>query len=153
MTVSQQGVDLIKGFEGLELEAYKDIAGIPTIGYGATQYEDGTPVKMGDVITLNQAETLISIDVARRARNISEVIGFLYLTQNQFDALVSLAYNIGLGAFKSSTVLKRVRANRNDPTIKDAFLMWNKTTINGEKKVSPGLVNRRTKEAEYYFST
>ena len=68
--------------------------------------------------------------------------------QNQFDALVSLAYNIGVSAFAKSTVAKRVNANPNDPTIRDAFLLWSKAA----GKVLAGLVRRRTAEADLYFS-
>ena len=74
------------------------------------------------------------------------------LTQNQFDALVSFVYNEGEGNFKQSTLLKRVNENPSNPEIRDAFMMWTKVTVNGQKVDSAGLKNRRTAEADLYFT-
>lgn len=98
MIVSQKGIDLIKGFEGLELEAYSDEAGVWTIGYGTTKYENGKPVKAGDKIPLFRAEQLITFYVKNMEPRLNALFGSLSLTQNQFDALASLAYNIGVRA-------------------------------------------------------
>ena len=70
----------------------------------------------------------------------------------QFDALVSFAFNVGIGALENSTLLKRVRLNPSDPTIKDAFMLWNKVTIGGKKVVNDGLITRRKNEYKLYFS-
>lgn len=152
MNLSQKGVDLIKEFEGFELEAYKDGAGIWTIGYGTIQYEDGSPIKKGDAITKARAEQLMVKDLNKFVEVVNALVRPQVLGQNKFDALVSLCYNIGASGFGKSTALKLVLADPSDPHIADAFKMWAKITVNGILVNSPGLLNRRTKEAEYYFS-
>ncbi|XP_046651895.1 lysozyme RrrD-like [Daphnia pulicaria] len=149
-TVSQAGYDLIKGFEGLSLVAYQDIGGVWTIGYGNTLYQDGSPVRQGDTITQQGADDLFQYWVDESfAPEVDRLVGTgVVLRQQQFDALVSLTYNIGTGAFSTSTLLKKVRVWPDDPTIRDEFMRW--VYVNGE--VSQGLVNRREKEADFYFS-
>lgn len=147
MKLDSNGYKLIQGFEGLKLSAYKDSVGIPTIGYGNITYENGTKVKMGDKITQERAGQLFQHFADSFA---SKVAGLIKkeVKQNQFNAMVSLAYNIGIGAFSKSTLLKKVNINPNDPTIKDEFAKWK---LAGGKVIQ-GLVNRRKKEAELYFS-
>lgn len=144
MTVSQKGIDLIKQFEGLRLKAYQDSVGVWTIGYGTIRYPDGTKVKKGDVITQQMAESLLVDDVNRRAA----AIGPIKVSQNQFDAIVSFCYNLGLGAWNKSTLRKKIIQDRNDPTIRDEFMKW----VNAGGKRLPGLVRRRKQEADLYFS-
>jgi lysozyme len=144
MTVSQRGIDLIKQFEGLRLKAYQDSVGVWTIGYGTTMYLDGTRVKKGDVITEDKAEALLRIDIARRAA----AVGTIHVNQNQFDAILSFCYNVGLGAWAKSTLRKKIIQDRNDPTIRDEFMKW----VNAGGKKLPGLVKRRKQEADLYFS-
>lgn len=146
MKLDSNGYRLIQGFEGLKLSAYKDSAGIPTIGYGNITYENGTKVKMGDKITQEKADLLFQHFANRFA---SQVDSFVTATvnQNQFNAMVSLAYNIGIGAFSKSTLLKKVNKNSCDSTIKDEFMKW----VNAGGKRIQGLINRRAKEAEIYF--
>lgn len=142
---SQTGIDLIKSREGLELKAYKDIAGIWTIGYGHT----GDDVTEGMEITEAEAEALLARDLKSRETVINNVVR-ADLNQNQFDALVSLIYNIGAGGFKRSTVLRRL--NRlNYQGAADAFLMWNKATINGVLTEVDGLTERRKAERELFL--
>jgi lysozyme len=144
MTVSQQGIDLIKQFEGLRLKAYQDSVGVWTIGYGTTMYPDGTRVKKGDVITIQQADEYLTKDVQRRAA----AVGTIHVNQNQFDAIISFCYNLGLGAWAKSTLRKKIIQDRNDPTIRDEFMKW----VNAGGKKLPGLVKRRKQEADLYFS-
>lgn len=144
MITSQKGIDLIKKFEGLRLKAYQDAVGVWTIGYGTIMYPDGTRVKKGDVITEDRAEALLIMDVARR----SAAIGNIKVSQNQFDAIVSFCYNLGLGAWNKSTLRKKIIQDRNDPTIRDEFMKW----VNAGGKRLPGLVRRRKQEADLYFS-
>lgn len=105
MSLSQNGLDLIKGFEGLRLNAYQDSAGVWTIGYGHT----GPDVRPGMSITQAQAEQLLRQDVARFEQAVRDNVR-VPLTQNQFDALVSFTYNVGEGALQDSTLLRKLNA-------------------------------------------
>lgn len=146
MKLSQHGVNMLKNAEGLRLKAYLDTGGVPTIGYGNTQYENGTKVKLGDVITRTRAESLFTLISDAFAKGV-EVLIKAHVTQNQFDALVNFAYNVGLPAFTGSTLLKRVNSNPNDPDIAYQFSRWNKD--NGV--VNKVLTRRRLEESELYF--
>lgn len=144
MKTSRRGIELIKRFEGLRLLAYPDAGGIWTIGYGHT---GGT--KSGDVITETEADRLLSIDLEEAETEINRLN--LPLTQNQFDALVSFVFNVGIGNFRKSTLLKKVSANANDPSIRTEFGKWNKVRVNGILKPLRGLTERRAAEADLYF--
>lgn len=139
--------DLIKQFEGLKLQAYKDVAGIWTIGYGLTRYPDGTKVKQGDKITQQQAEAYFQETLQKFAQGVEDSIK-TKVNNNQFAALVSFAYNVGLNAFKESTLLKLVNENPNNPAIEAQFMRW----VNAGGRPVQGLVNRRRHEANLYFS-
>lgn len=144
MKLSQRGIDLIKQFEGYSSKAYPDPAtgGAPwTIGYGTTK-----GVKPGMVITAQQAEKMLRDDVAKFESGVSSLIT-APTTQGQFDAMVSLAYNIGLGNFGKSTLLKKHNA-RCYTCAADQFRVWNRA--NG--KVMNGLTKRRAVEREVYMS-
>lgn len=145
MKTSNKGVELIKQFEGLRLKAYKDQKGVWTIGYGHTG-----GVKSGDVITEQEAEKLLENDLKTAENAVNEQN--LSLSQNQFDALVSFVFNVGTGNFRSSTLLKKAKANPDDPTIRNEFLKWNKARINGTLKPLTGLTRRRAAEADLYFT-
>lgn len=147
MELSQKGKDLIMQFEGLKLSAYQDSVGIWSIGYGNTFYEDGKPVKKGDIITHNRAIELFNLIVKRFEVGVDELVTS-NVNQNQFDALVCLSYNIGLGNFKSSSLLKMVNKSPNDTTIYLQFLRWNKA----KGKVIEGLTRRRMAESNLYKS-
>lgn len=136
--------------EGLELNAYKDSVGIPTIGIGTIMYPDGRKVKMGDKCTKEQAYEYFNDHVKDIVARINKLIKGLDINQNQFDAIVSLVYNIGITGFTNSTVLRLMKKNPKDPFIKDAWLMWNKETKNGVKVVSDGLLKRRKREYKLY---
>ncbi|GAA4341666.1 glycoside hydrolase family protein [Flaviaesturariibacter amylovorans] len=145
-------IDFIKAHEGLRLTAYQDSAGIWTIGYGTIRYADQSPVKPGDQIDPTKAEALLAMEVEEKSASVRKLIQNPSLTQNQFDALVSFAYNVGTGALRSSTLLKRVNANPSDPSIREAFLMWNKAHVDGKLVEIDGLSKRRGEEADLYFS-
>lgn len=159
MKPSQQCYQLIKKFEGLVLTAYRDKAGIWTIGYGNTFYENGRPVKIGDKITKTRAENLLKAIVDDFAKHVNRLV-HPKLRQCQFDALVSFSYNAGLDidsdnvaeGLGDSTLLKLVNANPQNPLIRNEFLKWNKITLNGRKVILPDLAASRKLEADLYFS-
>lgn len=143
MKLSQRGIDLIKQFEGYSSKAYPDPATgrAPwTIGYGTTK-----GVKPGMVITAEQAEKMLRDDVAKFESGVSSLIT-APTTQGQFDAMVSLAYNIGLGNFGKSTLLKK-HNSRCYTCAADQFRVWNRA--NG--KVMNGLTKRRAAERQVYM--
>lgn len=146
--LSKQGLELIKKYEGFRANPYKCPAGVPTIGYGATYYPDGKRVKMTDgPVTEKQATEMLKSMVIPYEKAV-DTYCIDTITQNQFDALVSFAYNVGTNALKNSTLLKKLNINANDPTIRDEFMKW----VRGGGKKLPGLVRRRTEEADIYFS-
>lgn len=145
--MNQNGKNLIKKHEGLRLTAYKCSAGVDTIGYGSTFYEDGSKVKPGDKITLERANKLFDNTVSQFAKRVKELVKS-DLTENQFAALVSFAFNVGIAALGRSTLLKKVNANPDDPTIRDEFMKWTKAG----GRILRGLAKRREEEATLYFS-
>lgn len=149
MNISRKGIELLKEFEGLRLNAYKCSAGVATIGYGSTYYPDKSNVKMGDVLRDKlEAEILLINTLVVYDIYVSKYTKSVKLTQYQFDALVCFAFNVGLGNLSKSTLLKMVLANPNDPKITPEFAKWNKAG----GKVLQGLVKRRAKEAQLYFT-
>lgn len=146
MKLNKEGSDLIKSFEGCKLKAYQCSAKKWTIGYGNTFFEDGTPVKIGDAITQQKAEQLFEIIANDFSDKIAKSVPS-HITPNQFAALVSFAYNCGVVNLQKSTLLKKVKANPNDPSIRAEFLKWNKAG----GKVLAGLTRRREAEANLYF--
>jgi lysozyme len=146
--ISNLGLELIKKYEGFKAKAYLCPAKVITIGYGSTYYEDGTKVKLTDSpITKERATELLEALLVSYERSVDSYCVDT-INQYQFDALCSFAYNCGVGNLKSSTLLKKVNKNPNDPTIKDEFLKWNK----GGGKVLSGLTKRRIEEAQLYFN-
>jgi len=145
---SQKGLDLIKRFEGLKLKPYQCPAGIPTIGYGNTYYPSGAKVKLTDpAITKEKAEELLKFLLTSYEKGVDSFCRD-DINQNQFDALTSFAYNVGVGNLQKSTLIKKVNKNPNDTTIRAEFMKWNK----GGGKVLLGLTRRRQAEADLYFS-
>ena len=140
MNISQNGIELIKKFEGCRLEAYKCPAGILTIGYGQT----GSEVHLGQKITQEQAEKYLKQDITIHSNNVSRLVK-APLNQNQFDALVSFEYNVGYGNFASSTML--ILLNQKKFTEAAAqFGRW----VYANKKILQGLVKRRAAEKELF---
>lgn len=141
------GIELIKSFEGFRSKPYLCPAKVPTIGYGATFYPNGNKVTMNDVpINEEQATNLLKDMLTGYEKSVDSFVRD-DVNQNQFDALVSFTYNLGAGSLKMSTLLKKVNADPNDPTIKAEFMKW----VKAGGKTLPGLVKRRTAEAELYF--
>jgi lysozyme len=146
--LSQKGLELIKSFEGLSLVPYVCAGGINTIGYGNTYYTNGKKVSLQDPkITIVQAEELLKNSLSTYEKAVDSFCRD-DISQSQFDALVSFAYNLGTGALQKSTLIKKVNVNPKDVTIADEFLKWNKAA----GKVLLGLTRRRTAEANLYFS-
>lgn len=146
-TLDQRGRDFLAKEEGIILKPYLDSVGIPTIGIGCTFYPGGKRVTMQDKPLKDIAAAWALFDAVN-----SNFLFTVYSTtrddinQNQFNALVSLCYNIGPAGFKGSTVLKLVNKNPNDPKISAAFEMWK--TAGGK----PILLGRRRREVKLYFS-
>jgi lysozyme len=140
-------LNLIKQFEGLELTAYPDTGNIWTIGFGSTINKDtGQAIRVGDKIDLATAERWLKIDIAEREKYIKPLIK-VPLTENQKSAIISLAYNIGTGAFAKSTLLRLLNQGADKKLVADQFLKWNK--VKGiEVK---GLTNRRKLERELFL--
>lgn len=146
MKLNKEASDLIKSFEGCKLKAYQCSAKKWTIGYGNTYFEDGTLVKIGDAITQDKAEQLFELIANEFSEKVAKLVP-LHITPNQFGALVSFAYNCGVVNLQKSTLLKKVNANHNDPSIKAELIKWNKAG----GKVLAGLTRRREAESNLYF--
>lgn len=147
---------MIMNFEGLSLKPYLCSAGVPTIGFGNTYYPNGKKVTMRDKpITKEYAIEIFKFIADLFAKDVNNLLKTT-VTQNQFNALVSFAYNVGSDidaddipeGLGDSTLLKKVNKDPNDLSIMAEFLKWNKS--NG--KVSNGLVKRRKLEAKLYFT-
>lgn len=138
--MTPEGAALLKACEGCRLNAYLDGGGVPTIGYGSTR-----GVMLGDVWTQKEADARFEAE----SREFQHGVALLcqHATPHQLDAMTTLAYNIGLGAFKGSTVLREHNAGHYQAAA-DAFRLWNKD--NG--KIVQGLVNRREKERALYLT-
>lgn len=141
--INDAGLALVKQFEGMRLEAYRCPAGILTIGYGST----GPHVREGMTITPGEAERYLMLDLRRFETGVEAMTDMVPTNDNQFSAMVALAFNIGLGAFAGSTVLKRHKA-KNYAGAGNAFLLWVKaggTTLKG-------LIKRREAERKLYLA-
>ena len=149
-TTGAKGIDLITSFEGFEAKPYPDPAtgNKPyTIGYGTTVYPSGKRVELTDPpIDKSTALTYLSHDLKQFEYGV-DALTVDTINQNQFGALVSFSYNCGLQNLKSSTLLKKVNANPNDPTIAAEFAKW----CRGNGKIMKGLQRRRAAESELYF--
>lgn len=143
MKTNNKGLDLIKNYEGLRLTGYLCPAKVPTIGYGHT----GSEVRVGMKISVEQAEKLLVEDIEKRERQIDNTLKVV-LNPNQYAAVVSFVYNLGIGNLKTSMLLKLINGNPNDPNITAEFKKWNKAG----GKVLDGLTKRREAEAKLYFS-
>lgn len=142
MKATGRSISIIKSFEGCKLESYQDAGGVWTIGWGQT----GRNIGPGLRITQLEADQFLQNHVGEVERQISSLVS-APLSQNQFDALVSFVYNVGAGAFASSTLLKKL--NRQDYSgAASELLRWNKD----DGKLSHGLVNRRFEEHRMFSS-
>lgn len=145
MNISPSGIDQIRNFESLRLNAYDDGVGVWTIGYGTTNYPNGIRVKKGDTCTLEQAKSYMQYDLKKFEQTVNSAVN-VPINQNQFDALVSLAYNIGPTAFKNSTLVKRLNEG-NYKAAANQFDVW----VNAGGKRMQGLVNRRAAEKALFL--
>ena len=153
MKISDKGLKLIQEFESFEATPYLDSARVWTIGYGSTYYPNGTPVTGRDKpITREYAETIqrhvIATDFEPVINELlKSEIASGFITQNMYDAILSLTYNIGVNGFRRSSVLRLLKQGDKE-NAGNAFLLWNKAG----GKVLKGLVNRRKKERELFLS-
>lgn len=149
--MTNEGLELIKKYEGLRLSPYLCPAGVPTIGYGTTIYPGGTRVTLNDPrITQAKATKLLTVEVQRYEEKIDELTNGV-ATEYELAAMTSLAYNIGLEAFSKSSVLRLYNAGK----LKEAaaaFSLWNKARVKGKLTIMPGLVARRAEEAALFAS-
>ena len=140
MNISQEGLSLIKKFEGCKLESYKCAAGVWTIGFGST-----SGVEEGMEISQERADMLLLEDVKVFEEAVNNLVE-VDLEQNQFDALVAWTFNLGSTNLKNSTLLK-VLNDKNYEGVPEQIKRWNKATVDGERQVLEGLVRRREAES------
>lgn len=145
MKTSREGIALIKRFEGLRLKAYRDSVGIWTIGYGHTSMAGKPTVSAGLTITAQEAEDILVNDLVKYEAAVDKAIK-RNPTQSQFDAMVSLCFNIGPGAFAKSSIARKFNAGDVEGAA-DAFLIYRKAG----GKVLPGLEARRRAERAHFL--
>lgn len=148
--LSDRCVNMIREFEHCFLDAYLDIAGVPTIGWGTIRIND-KPVRLGMTITQEQADTLLMLEVRPYVVRLQYLVT-VPIKQNQVDALADFMYNCGAGALAKSTLLRTINARQ--PVTADMFLRWNKIKDPQTKKLVPvrGLTRRRQAEYDLYRS-
>lgn len=153
MKLSKDGEALIKGFEGLRLKAYRDSAGIWTIGYGSTRYSDGKAVKATDQLESESKASALFSDTLKEYENAVNKHVKVELTQNQFDSLVSITYNVGTGIMNTSTLIKKLNAG-DFAGAADQFLVWDKITDPHTKKkvINKTLAQRRSIERDKFLN-
>lgn len=138
-----KAIELIKHYEGLYLETYLCPAKVATIGYGTTVYPNGESVKLGDKITKEEAEVYLQYEIKKIEKQFDMEQYYRYgLNIDQYDACISFIYNLGIGNFSKSTLLKKIKVDPNDPTIEQEFMKW----INANGKPLEGLRRRRHSE-------
>ena len=148
MKTNQKGINIIKSYEKFSSKPYLCPAGKPTIGYGTTYYPNGRKVTLSDKpISRTKAIQIFRAILSEKEKAVQRFLK-MPLNSNQFSALVSLTYNIGIEAFRTSTLLKKVNRSPDNPRIKNEFLRW--VYSNGRKL--RGLERRRIEEAQLYFN-
>lgn len=151
MKTSERGLDMIVAFEGIELEAYKCPAGVWTIGVGHTGCVDGKRIAEGMKITRNKAYDLLREDAKKVEDYLAKQPFAARLVQRQLDALVSFIFNVGISAFETSTMRRKLCTGADDASVAEEFGRWVYGTSDGKKVVLKGLVYRREKEAEKFL--
>ena len=156
MQVPPQAIDLVRAFEGClqptgdgRFRAYPDPAhgwDVPTIGWGTIAYPDGTRVRRGDIITQARADELLAWEAEKCAESVQALVHIL-LTPDQFSALISFTYNLGPGALKRSTLLKKLNAAADYKGAANEFARWNRAG----GKVLRGLTRRRLSERNLFL--
>ncbi|MCM2433227.1 lysozyme [Agrobacterium rosae] len=148
---SPKALQIIKASEGCKLKAYLCPAGIPTIGTGHTKTVTMADVKRGKTITQNEADRLLSVDLAEFEKGVAKLVK-VPITDDQFGALVSFAFNLGLGAFAGSTLLKRINGKASMAEIGKSWLQWDKARVKGVLTPLRGLTIRRQAEFDLFRS-
>lgn len=148
--ISDKGIDRLVELEDEFLTAYLDVAGVWTIGVGHTGTVDGMAIKKGMTITGFKSRELLKQDL-RHAENAVNKFVTVELNQKQFEALVFFVFNVGVTAFKNSTMLKRLNDGDKKGMV-EAWNWWVKITKNGNRVISRGLVNRRASEIKWYLT-
>lgn len=157
MKMSKSGIETLDGHEGFVPHPYLDVAKVWTIGFGNTYYENGTPVTKNDPHISKARGIELKMNIINQifapAVNLifAKEIAAGKVNQNMFDALVSFSYNVGTEGLKTSQVAKKLKAG-DKAGAANAMLAWNKITVNGVKKISDGLVNRRNKEKALFLA-
>lgn len=142
-----KSLELLIEIEGERLEAYLCPSGIPTISVGLTTYPDGRKVKMGDKITKEQSREYLKQTLEQFEKQVVLLLGGLPLPRKSLDALIIFAFNVGVGNFAKSTLLKEIKKNRNNlKEIEKQFNRW----IYSSDRVLQGLIIRRLKEYQLY---
>jgi len=144
MHISDEGLELIKHFEGCELEAYKCAAGVWTIGYGHTK-----DIQEGDKWSQDKADFMLWRELEEEYEQYVHDFVHVPLNQSQFDALVSWTYNLGPANLKASTMLKKLN-NGEYEEVPAQMARWNKATVNGKRTVLEGLTRRRKAEGQLF---
>lgn len=150
--MTQNLIDFIRKWEGVRYNPYLDVAGVATIGVGFTTYLDGTKVTMQDPpLDDIQINRILNVKLEEFSRTVKAILGTelcTILPQQCIDALISFSYNLGCNSLKKSTLLKKIKANKNDLVgIKAEFMKW----VNAGGKPVEGLKRRRNAEAEMYI--
>lgn len=144
--INESALSLIKSFEGLELKPYKCPADVPTIGYGTTVYPDGKKVSLKDSpISEERAEELLLHDIKKYGKAVEDAVK-VELNDNQYGALVSFTYNVGIGALNNSTLLRKLNSGDYEGAA-EQFERW----IYAGGKVLNGLVKRRQAERALFL--
>lgn len=152
MTINDAGLELIKQYEGFRSKPYTDLSGHVTIGYGTTLYLDGTPVTLQDqpmdeLTASTLLENLLNNEYCAQVQSVIKV----QVNSNQFSALVSFTYNMGIGSLKESTALRCLNALNYDDCA-NALLLWNKTKVAGVMTPESGLTRRRQAERNLFLT-
>lgn len=151
MIISNEGTELIHRYEQFRNHPYIDAVGVATIGWGNTFWEDGAKVKMTDKPISRERGNALNAHWLGIFEDAIKKYVKPCLFQCQFDALVSFVYNVGVANFRSSTLLKRINNDPNDPDIANQFKRWNKGRVRGQLVELRGLTKRRNEEAFLYF--
>lgn len=144
--ISKKGIEFLKRVEGEELTVYNDEAGYPTIGVGHKL----KPGEKFTFITQSKSDELLMRDLRESENAINRYVN-VPLTQNQYDSLVSFIFNVGVDAFKKSTMLTKINNDDFNGAVNE-FDRWKFITVNGEKIVSNGLLNRRIEERQFFVA-
>jgi len=148
MKLSRMGLELIKTFEGFRTSPYLCPAGIPTIGYGCTYYSDGRRVRLSDPSIDETSATILLQNILASYERGVDSFTRNDITQNQFDALVSFAYNVGISGLRNSTLLRLVNADPLNRRIRKEFMR----SVYADGRKIKGLKIRREREVEMYFA-